>query len=122
IRDNLRKSKAGLQQAIGQVQGQISKSSGDLSRFPQQERMFRNIERQQNLKEALFLYLLQKREETSLAMAVTAPKAKVVNPAYTLSAPVSPKKDIIYLGAFVLGLAFPALVLSIRFALDTYVH
>lgn len=122
IRDNLRKSKAGLQQAIGQVQGQISKSSGDLSRFPQQERMFRNIERQQNLKEALFLYLLQKREETSLAMAVTAPKAKVVNPAYTLSAPVSPKKDIIYLGAFILGLAFPALILSIRFALDTYVH
>src|SRR5690606_13743799 len=46
IRDNLRKSKAGLQQAIGQVQGQISKSSGDLSRFPQQERMLRNIERQ----------------------------------------------------------------------------
>src|SRR5690606_21674332 len=122
IRDNLRKSKAGLQQAIGQVQGQLSKSSGDLSRFPQQERMFRNIERQQNLKEALFLYLLQKREETSLAMAVTAPKAKVVNPAYTQGAPVTPKKNIVYLTAFLLGLLIPGAILYTRFALDTYVH
>lgn len=122
IRDNLRKSKAGLQQAIGQIQGQINKSSGDLSRFPQQERMFRNIERQQNLKEALFLYLLQKREETSLAMAVTAPKAKVVNPAYTQGAPVAPKKNIVYLTAFLLGLLIPGAILYTRFALDTYVH
>lgn len=122
IRDNLRKSKATLQGSIAQVQGQLSQSSGDLSRFPQQERMFRNIERQQNLKEALFLYLLQKREETSLAMAVTAPKAKVVNPAFTQRGPVAPKKNIVYLAALLLGLLLPGAVLYTRFALDTYVH
>ena len=121
IRNNLRQSKAGLQQAISQVQGQINQSSGDISRFPQQERMFRNIERQQNLKEALFLYLLQKREETSLAMAVTAPKAKVVNPPYTYG-PVAPQKDKIYMAAFLAGLLLPGITLFIRFSLDTYIH
>lgn len=122
IRENLRKSKANLQVSISQLQTEINKTSGELGKFPQQERIFRNIERQQNLKEALFLYLLQKREETSLAMAVTAPKAKVVNPAFTGRIPVSPKKNIVFLGAAIIGFLLPFIFLYVRFLLDTYIH
>ncbi|TXF77515.1 tyrosine-protein kinase [Chryseobacterium sp.] len=122
IRDNLRKSRTSLQVSMGQIQDQISKSGADLSKFPQQERVFRSIERQQNLKEALFLYLLQKREETSIGLSVKTPKAKIVNPAYTIGSPVAPKKNVIYLAAALLGLLLPAGFLYGRFALDTYVH
>ena len=122
IRDNLRKSRTSLQVAMGQVQDQINQSGVAISKFPQQERVFRDIERQQNLKEALFLYLLQKREETSIALSVNTPKAKVVNPAYTLAEPVAPKKNIVYLAAALLGLLLPGAFLYTRFALDTYVH
>jgi len=122
IRDNLRKSRASLQVAMGQVQDQLNQSGTALSKFPQQERVFRDIERQQNLKEALFLYLLQKREETSIALSVNTPKAKVVNPAYTANQPVAPKKNIVYLAAALLGLLLPGAFLYTRFALDTYVH
>ena len=107
---------------MGQVQDQINQSGVAISKFPQQERVFRDIERQQNLKEALFLYLLQKREETSIALSVNTPKAKVVNPAYTLAEPVAPKKDIVYLAAALLGLLLPGAFLYTRFALDTYIH
>lgn len=122
IRDNLRKSRSSLQIAIGQVQDEINKSGSSLSKFPQQERVFRSIERQQNLKEALFLYLLQKREETSIALSVNTPKAKIVNPAFTMAAPVAPKKNIVYLAAALLGLLLPGAFLYSKFALDTYVH
>lgn len=122
IRDNLRKSRTSLQIAMGQIQNEINKSGSSLSKFPQQERVFRSIERQQNLKEALFLYLLQKREETSIALSVNTPKAKIVNPAYTVATPVAPKKDIVYLAAALLGLLLPGAFLYTRFALDTYVH
>lgn len=122
IRDNLRKSRASLQISMNQIQEEINKSGSSLSQFPRQERVFRSIERQQNLKEALFLYLLQKREETSIALSVNTPKAKIVNPAYTLGAPVAPKKNIVYLAAALLGLLLPGAFLYTRFALDTYVH
>lgn len=122
IRDNLRKSRTSLQVAMGQIQDQINTSGAALSKFPQQERVFRSIERQQNLKEALFLYLLQKREETSIGLSIKTPKAKIVNPAYTLAEPEAPKKYVIYLAAALLGLLLPAGFLYGRFALDTYVH
>lgn len=122
IRDNLRKARATLQISMGNIQNEINKSGSSLSKFPQQERVFRSIERQQNLKESLFLYLLQKREETSIALSVNTPKAKIVNPAYTSAEPVSPKKNIVYLAAALLGLLLPGAFLFTRFALDTYVH
>lgn len=122
IRDNLRKSRTTLQISMSQVQEEINKSGSSLSKFPQQEKVFRSIERQQNLKEALFLYLLQKREETSISLSVNTPKAKIVNPAYTLSEPVAPKKNMVYLAAALLGLLLPGAFLYIRFALDTHVH
>src|SRR5690606_16520830 len=122
IRDNLRKSRTSLQISISQVQNEINKSGTSLSKFPQQERVFRSIERQQNLKESLFLFLLQKREETSIALSVSTPKGKIVNPAYTITEPVSPKKNIVYLAAVLLGLVLPGAFLYTKFALDTYVH
>ena len=85
-----------------------------ISSVPSKEREYRGIERQQNIKEALYLFLLQKREENSLSLAVTAPKAKIVDRAYTSSIPVSPKPKIILLAAMIVGLLIPFLVIYLR--------
>ncbi|NNM22732.1 MAG: polysaccharide biosynthesis tyrosine autokinase [Flavobacteriaceae bacterium] len=80
-----------------------------LSRVPTTEKIYRGIERQQTIKEQLYLFLLQQREEASIALAVTSPKAKVVDKAFSSNAPVSPNKPLIYLGAGLAGLLIPFL-------------
>lgn len=121
IQDNLVKSKQSIQMNIGRINGQISESKASISKFPTQEKIFRNIDRQQNLKEALYLYLLQKKEETSIAMAVTMAKVRVVNPAFTRAGAVSPQRQQIVLGSLAAGLLLPLLIMFGIFALDTKV-
>lgn len=119
IRENLQKSRFSLQTTISSLQQKVNDSKIAVGKFPQQEKIFRNIDRQQNIKEALYLYLLQKREETSIGLAVTTPKARVVNPAYTVKTPVSPERSKIYLIAFALGLFIPFILIYTITVFDT---
>lgn len=75
--------------------------------LPQRERELLRIERQKDLTENLYLYLLQKREEAAISMAVIAPKSATVEPAFKPGGPVKPRKAQILLIAFFLGLALP---------------
>lgn len=122
IKENLQKSRLSLQSNMVALQQKVNENKAAVAQFPGQEKIFRNIDRQQNIKEALYLFLLQKREETSISLAVTTPKARVVNPAYTSLNPVSPQKSKIYLIAMVLGLAIPFLLLYVYFFFDSKVR
>jgi len=121
IRDNLKESKSTLQLQIAQVQNQLDTNRSKIYNYPTQEKVYRGIERQQNLKEQLYLYLLQKREENAITLAVTAPIAKVINPAYTVGI-VKPDRQQITLGALLAGLLLPLVILFIKYASDSKVH
>lgn len=121
IRENLLESKATLQIQMAQLKTQLDADRTKIHKYPTQEKVFRGIERQQNLKEQLYLYLLQKREENAITLAVTAPKAKVLNPAYTVGI-VKPDKQQITLGALLAGLLLPLVVLYAKYASDNKVH
>ncbi len=121
IRKNLLESRETLQLQIAQVRGQLNADQSRIENYPTQEKVFRSIERQQNLKEQLYLYLLQKREENAITLAVTAPKAKVLNPAYTVGK-VKPDTQKITLGALLAGLLLPIAFLYGKYSLDTRVQ
>ena len=113
---------AQLRTSLSQLRRESSRAGAVFSELPEQEKMLRGIERQQSIKEQLFLLLLQKREEAAINMATTTPSIKVVDYGTTDSEPISPKKIIVYPLSLLLGMFLPFLILFIRFSLDTKIH
>src|SRR5690606_27827146 len=98
------------------------KFEGKLNQLPNQERGFKDISREQQIVESLYLFLLQKREETEIQAAATPAILKVIDKAYGSSIPVAPRKSIILLGALIAGLLIPFGMLYLKFLLDNKVH
>lgn len=119
LKDNLDQSLGNIRTAnnitLNSLNREDSRISGQIYSTPGKERQFRDIKRQQDIKESLYLYLLQKREETAITLGMSSSNAKIIDASYALDSPVSPKPNIIYLAAFVLGLFIP---LSLIYALD----
>ncbi|QDP85810.1 polysaccharide biosynthesis tyrosine autokinase [Chryseobacterium sp. SNU WT5] len=121
LRKNLIEARETIQLQLGQANAQLNLAKGNISKFPTQEKIFRSIDRQQTLKEQLYLYLLQKREENAITLAVTAPKAKIINPAFTTGIVKPDYRQIIY-GSLAAGFFLPLLLFIGWQTLDTRVH
>ncbi len=111
-----------LQVSMNQLNEQRSRAAGQFSRIPEKEKILRSIERQQSIKENLYLLLLQKREEAAINYAVTAPSLKVVDYGLSDSKPVSPKKKVVYAISLLMGLLLPFGFFYMKFTMDTKIH
>ena len=92
------------------IQSQYAKYQGRVSAAPIQERVLNQIGRQQDVKSGLYLMLLQKREENSIALAATADKGKLLDEPL-FEGKVSPKTAVILFLSLVAGIFIPVLIL-----------
>lgn len=122
MRENLIKgisiAESGMQTTLKELRRQensyITKTQG----LSTQERQYRELYRQKEIKESLFVYLLQKREETGLSLALATPNAIVVDEASFDPRPVSPKPSIILLASMLISLIIPISIIYIKDLFD----
>ncbi len=100
-------SETGLITTLRELRSKESSYTSRAVQLSTQERESRELYRQKEIKETLFIYLLQKREETGLSLALATPNAKIVDAATVPTVPVAPRKPIILLAALMLGLILP---------------
>lgn len=82
----------GLQITRDDIDRQARKFEGRISNAPLQEKEFMTISRQQEIKAALYIMLLQKREENAITLAATANNGRIIEEPLSSKYPVSPRK------------------------------
>ncbi|MDE5868885.1 MAG: polysaccharide biosynthesis tyrosine autokinase [Muribaculaceae bacterium] len=111
-----------LQSSLNNLRGAKGNTESQLSSGPTQAKYLLSVERQQKVKESLYLFLLQKREENELTQTFTAYNTRILTPPMGSTHPVSPKKNMIMGVMFFLSLVVPALWLYFRLYLDDKVR
>lgn len=122
IRESIENVENGLIIKINSLQRESLSVDERLTSVPTQEKQYRAIAREQELKENLFLFLMQKREEAEIAKLVYVPTAKIIEDPDAGEGPVSPKKSLILLFGCMLGVFIPVGIILGRDMLDTKVR
>src|ERR1700722_4424317 len=111
VRQSLIKSFAAYRKslviALDSTRKQNSALNNQVKQVPQKERLFLDFTRQQNLKEQLYLFLLQKREETAITRTSTISTARIIATAKSDYDPYKPNKAVIYVLGLFAGLLLP---------------
>lgn len=107
---NIKSQKRNLEASIANLSATNNSYSSTLQSIPQKEKDMLDINREQEIQNNIYTFLLQKKEETSLVRASIVSDSRIVDKARSGEKPVSPKKKVIYLlsilFAFFAGLAF----------------
>lgn len=104
-----------LEQSEQQVTARIAAN-------PSQAKYLLSVERQQKVKESLYLFLLQKREENELSQAFTAYNTRIITPPTGSMVPTAPVKKNILLVGFALGLLIPIVIVFMQESMNTKVR
>ncbi|WP_017732628.1 GumC family protein [Nafulsella turpanensis] len=107
ISENLRNIKEGLIITRDNLEANSAQFASRIKQVPTIERELVEISRQQGIKEGLYLFLLQKREESALSLAASVANSRIIDPAMAGREPVKPKKLMILLLAFFMGVGAP---------------
>jgi len=111
-----------LNTQIGAHRSNEQASTARIASNPTQAKYLLSVERQQKVKESLYLFLLQKREENELSQAFTAYNTRIITPPIGGFAPTSPNKRNILLVGLLAGLIIPAAVILLLENMNTKVR
>ena len=113
---------AQLKKQIANVESSEKSINDKIATAPRQVRDLQTVERQQKVKEALYIFLLQKREENELSRTYTAWNTNIIQPPTGSPKPTSPRKLLVAALALMVGTVIPAAILFIRESMNTKVR
>jgi capsular exopolysaccharide synthesis family protein len=108
ITESINNIKAGYNQAYTAVNNQYKLAMNNLNTIPDKEKQLLEIERQQGIKQNLYLFLLQKREEAGVTRAASVSKSESIDGASSRA--ITVKSSNIYMLALFAGLGIPFLI------------
>lgn len=111
-----------LQNRLKKMQEVKGKAQAQIANSPNQANYLHGVGRQQKVKESLYLFLLQKREENELSKTFVAYNIQVITKPYGKMKPIAPRKKMIVGFAFIMGLFIPFGVTYMYEALNTKVR
>lgn len=114
INSSVQSLKKGLEITKEQLQSKNNQFEGTIKQVPSKERGLLDVMRQQDIKNALFTYLLQKHEETAMQLASGVADSRTIDVAKSTKYPVSPVKKLIYLWFFLAGVILPTAVIYVK--------
>lgn len=118
IQSSLSSQRNNLEATRSNLSSSNSRFNSILSSIPQKEREILEISRDQNVKNGIYAFLLQKKEESELSLSSALSDSRVVNEAVSSKSPVSPNKLFIYLGAISAAIFLGIVFVTIRDGLN----
>jgi len=102
-----RNTRGNLEVSRKEIERNATRLQGNIKQVPAQERAFLTLSRQQQLKQELYLFLLQKREETALANTSNIAGIRIIDPPKAANIPFSPKKIVVFFAAMLFTIIIP---------------
>jgi capsular exopolysaccharide synthesis family protein len=119
ILSNIQSTKNTYVLTRNKLRAQLKSAEGQISGVPQIEKNYLKLARNQQIKQELYIFLMQKAEETAISKTANISVAKTIDPPKAQVIPVSPKKNIIYFLGLAAGLVFPVLLIFLGELLNT---
>ncbi|GGE55790.1 capsular exopolysaccharide synthesis family protein [Pedobacter psychrotolerans] len=116
---NIQSTKNSFVVSRDKLRNQLEQAQGQIGGVPQIEKNYLKLARNRDIKQELYIFLMQKAEETAISKTSNISVAKLIDPPKADNRPISPKKNVVYLLGLIVGLIIPSLVLIIGDMLKT---
>lgn len=114
VYQTINNAREGLSISIADIKAKEQQIYNKMNVYPQAERTYVELKRQQEIVQGVYLILLQKREETALVLGQQQEKARILDSAYVKSKPIAPRKLYAAIGMLLLTLVIPVMYLFIK--------
>ncbi|TKC13058.1 polysaccharide biosynthesis tyrosine autokinase [Pedobacter polaris] len=118
ILSNIQSAKNSVMVTRNRLRNQLSSAEGQINSVPAVEKNYLQLARNQQIKQELYIFLMQKAEETAISKTANMAIAKIVDPPKSSVVPISPKKNVIYLFGFLAGIILPSGLIFLREVLN----
>lgn len=119
ILSNIQSTKNTFVVTRNKLRSQLSQSEGQISGVPKIEKNYLQLVRTKGIKQELYIFLMQKAEETNISKTANISVAKTIDPPKSDVVPISPKKSVIYMVGMIIGLIIPVVLVFGQELLNT---